>query len=333
MTQHVTSSATFLMNNDFFNSALSIFWSDINLQDDFPARRPLLAHYTSMSTLESILCGKQLWLSNPLYMNDLEELRFGMNVGSHRLLGDNRIRQECPSDESYAYLIDAFHRYYSEFNEAGALDTYVACFSEHDVAEDDDGSLSMWRGYGAGGSGAAIVLNTAAVQHSTPSPLMLSPVAYLTSDERMSWIDKSLQSVAALVRVAKNDTGMLEAIAYAWFQRLKMFALFTKHRGFREEREWRLVYLKDRDPSGVLSKMISYAVTHRGVEPKLKLQLEELANVLGVPVNLGLLVDRILLGPTASHALAIASAKRMLTLLNLPHLAEKVRASSIPFRN
>ena len=38
---------------------------------------PLLAHYTSLSVLEKILKTDELWLSNPLFMNDLEEVRFG----------------------------------------------------------------------------------------------------------------------------------------------------------------------------------------------------------------------------------------------------------------
>ena len=43
---------------------------------------PDLVHYTSMQTLECILRDKEIWFSNPLFMNDLEELRFGMNEGA-----------------------------------------------------------------------------------------------------------------------------------------------------------------------------------------------------------------------------------------------------------
>ena len=37
--------------------------------------------------------------------------------------------------------------------------------------------------------------------------------------------------------------------AHYFFERLKLFALFTKHPGFKEEREWRVAYLPDRDPN------------------------------------------------------------------------------------
>jgi hypothetical protein len=64
------------------NAAFAALWSDIQDGDSFPAVRPLLAHYTSISTLERILVNDEIWLSNPLYMNDMEELRFGLNEGA-----------------------------------------------------------------------------------------------------------------------------------------------------------------------------------------------------------------------------------------------------------
>ena len=45
-------------------------------------KRPLLAHYTSITTLKDILKRQEVWLSNPLFMNDLEELRFGIIEGT-----------------------------------------------------------------------------------------------------------------------------------------------------------------------------------------------------------------------------------------------------------
>ena len=39
--------------------------------------RPLLAHYCSIATLEKIVSNQEVWLSNPLFANDFEELRFG----------------------------------------------------------------------------------------------------------------------------------------------------------------------------------------------------------------------------------------------------------------
>jgi hypothetical protein len=60
-------------------------------------RRPaseslLLAHSTSVPTIEQILRTNQMWLSNPLYMNDMQEMRAATSLaflshGSLRLRG------------------------------------------------------------------------------------------------------------------------------------------------------------------------------------------------------------------------------------------------------
>ena len=47
-------------------------WADLKGDDSYPAKRPLLAHYTSMVVLEAILRDNEVWFSNPLFMNDLE---------------------------------------------------------------------------------------------------------------------------------------------------------------------------------------------------------------------------------------------------------------------
>ena len=60
----------------------------------------------------------------------------------------------------------------------------------------------------------------------------------------------------------------------ALFDRIKLFALSTKHDGFKEEKEWRAVYMSDRDDAGRLKHIQHYLNGARGVEPKLKLTLE-----------------------------------------------------------
>jgi hypothetical protein len=45
-------------------------WADLQEFDSFPTKRPLVAHYTSISVLEAILRNNEIWFSNPLLMND-----------------------------------------------------------------------------------------------------------------------------------------------------------------------------------------------------------------------------------------------------------------------
>ena len=55
-----------------------------------------------------------------------------------------------------------------------------------------------------------------------------------------------------------------------------MFALFTKHHGFHEEREWRIVYMSDRDHEQSFNKYFGHLATNRGIEPKLKLPINSI---------------------------------------------------------
>lgn len=47
-----------------------------------PNQPLLLAHYTSVQVVEQILTKGEVWFSNPLYMNDLDELRAGVFLGT-----------------------------------------------------------------------------------------------------------------------------------------------------------------------------------------------------------------------------------------------------------
>ncbi len=73
--------------------------------------------------------------------------------------------------------------------------------------------------------------------------------------------------------------------SYCFFQRLKLFAIFTKHRGFKEENEWRVVYIRDRDKGKVFDKMFSYWVGPPGA-PKLKLKIEAIPGLPETDVSL-----------------------------------------------
>jgi Protein of unknown function (DUF2971) len=116
------------------------------------------------------------------------------------------------------------------------LDIYVFCLSEH-VKEDTDGLLSMWRGYGGNGSGAAIVFDTAKLSPPEESPLILAQVHYSTTEKRRNWLRVRIIQFAEILAKSNNSDDKLWLCSYHFFQRLKMFTIFSKHRGFEEEHE------------------------------------------------------------------------------------------------
>src|SRR5579883_1243988 len=135
------------MDDQLIWNALLPLFEDFNGPHTFPQKRPLLAHYTSIATLERIMATNEVWFSNPLFMNDVEELRFGMMQGFQKFSSDSRISEACGSKERASKLIQSFNFYFESFSNEHALDVYVFCLSEHD-GQNTDGLLSMWRGYG-----------------------------------------------------------------------------------------------------------------------------------------------------------------------------------------
>jgi len=312
-------------------SALHVLWDDVTDQGNYPHSRPLWGHYTSVATLEKILQGDELWFSNPLYMNDYEELRYGMNTGASEFRTHRGLIEACGSARVHAKLVESFDELFHRFDTEHALDTYVLCLTEHDP-QNNDGVLSMWRGYGANGGGVALVFDASKLPAVEDSPFIVSKVQYANHPTRLQWIDNKLSALAEVLRASAPSDDDLHQVAHAWIERLKLFALFTKHDGFSEEKEWRIVYFPDRDRDRSLTQMLGYAVTPKGVEPKLRVRLKELPGSTAQGLSLESLIERIILGPSLSTVLAAGSLRRMLELNGRHTLAQKILPSSIPYR-
>jgi hypothetical protein len=72
------------------------------LDDDFHwlvENKPWLAHYTSIELAEKILRDEEVWFSNPLFMNDLEELRFGMCSKADEFFGNFKRSWTSPAHQ------------------------------------------------------------------------------------------------------------------------------------------------------------------------------------------------------------------------------------------
>jgi hypothetical protein len=290
---------------------------------------PLLAHYTSIGTLERIAQTGEIWFSNPLYMNDVDELRYGMNLGMHAVRSHAGLREACPPPH-YNALLDAFDELYAKFDSESAFDVYVFSCSEHDEEIGDDGLLSMWRGYGGDGNGVAIVFDMAQLL-AARAPLLVHKVNYLSYEESEDWMDAKLQRFAAALQGQGGPVDAMKQAAAALFERIKLFALFTKHRGFHEEREWRMVYLRERDRDGVFQQQLHYAIGSRGIEPRLRFTTDALGGPQEAPA-LRDMVQRIILGPVLATPLALRSVERMLEIYQ-PAWAGRVARSTTPYRS
>jgi Protein of unknown function (DUF2971) len=298
------------------------------------AVRPLLAHYTSIDVLEKIMKHEELWFSNPLNMNDWQEMHFGMSTGLEvfeRYCREPSFVTAAGSSDRAERLRIAFEGHFATFEIEQALDIYVFCLSEHDAAN-ADGRLSMWRAYGGQGNGAALIFKSDFVALQPASPLLFARVAYASNDDRIAWIRQKFETCMAIVAAGDIPYDMLDLVAKQMFQLMKLYALTSKHPGFDEEREWRIIYFPDRDKGRLLLDKLGYAVAKKGIEPKLKLKIAPLPiRPLGT-WTFDSILAQIILGPTQSSALAMKSVCRMLDLNGKSNFKARVSASQIPLR-
>ena len=306
-------------------------WKDIKDTDQVSGCKHLLAHYTSLPVAESILSNNELWFSNPLLMNDYSELRHGIWLGVPFVLGNNQVLDEAlGSAERIAYFKSCFHSYSLTFADTDVNDSYIFCLSAH-KHKDYDGKLSMWRGYGDNGKGIAIVIDPSKIPVNPESPLIFAKVKYWPDSKRKEWLAQKVLDFANILRKENIPTEKLYLAAYDLFDRIKVAAYYCKYKGFKEEREWRITYMRGRDFSDKLVNMNSYHLTQNGIEPKLKFKVNHLTGVYeGPPIED--LIDRIIIGPSISNSLAKAAFNRLLESINKPGLREKVYVSSIPYR-
>ena len=296
----------------------------------------LLAHYTSVQVIEQILRNDEVWLANPLYMNDLDEMRAGILLGTQ--IFPEFARQAGGTTDRAPRLIQPYNHYVAHLSTEAALDTYIFCLSEHPNGN-TDGRLSMWREYGSKGNGAALVVNTQKIHYQPNSPLIIAKVAYKTNPEREQVLRTELGKWATITQAANLPDDQLYLAAYAAFGFVKSLALTTKHTGFSEENEWRVVYVPERDPLGYLKSCLDYYVGTRGVEPKLKYKFGKTYSPdppkMGAALTSGALTDIlefVLLGPSVSSPLAKAAFVRMLERNGKSAFADRVFPSTIPLR-
>lgn len=309
----------------------SPLFSDILDEDEFYNRRPLLAHYTNLKNLENIVASEEIWFSNPLFMNDIEEIRFGIVRGVDNLILHEGISRALGTEDRVQNFHRSLEHYKDYYDENHVFDTYVFCLSEHKNGN-DDGTLSMWRGYGDNGNGAALIFDSSKIEPMENTPLIVARVHYESEEKRVGWMSDLGDKIAEIFDQNEIPDTHIYVVAHQAFERLKLFSLFTKHIGFSEENEWRIVYFSDRDNRKFLEDNMHYLNGDRGVEPKLRVPVRPFEGVISEGVSFENILHAIILGPSNSTPLQHRSVKRMLEVRGKATFADRLRSSSIPFR-
>ncbi len=207
--------------------------------------------------------------------------------------------------------------------------TYIACLSEHTDDDDDKyGRLSMWRAYGES-TGVALVLNNAPfLAYIGPPGVYSSPVLYL--DDEL--FELELQKVVGGIRCHYDflrDQGR-DTVCDAMFNAFKFSVLCTKHPGFSEEREWRVIYMPSMEQSPNVERSIE--IVNGTPQPICKFRLKNLPEIGLTGLEIPEILDQVIIGPTKYPDAICEAFVALLERAEVKDAESRIRVTSIPLR-
>jgi hypothetical protein len=285
-----------------------------------------LAHYTSADVGAQILLKQNIWMRNASSMNDYLEFKFGsaclkaaLREHGPRFAAALDVARPKLSHEVLEWL------YRADFNHQHH--TYLTSMSEHEP-EDDLGLLSMWRAYGGPVAGVALVFNPDFIEIDTNElAAWSSPVVYGEHDFFAAF-DATIQ------RLEQNPDKMRaidpEALKSIAFNALQFAILSTKHIGFREEREWRIIH----EPREVASAWVQPTFESVRGKPEVVYHLPiQNQNGMNLPeIDLNRLLYRIIIGPCQDPLQIASTFADILLHIGIKDPEERIRVSHIPLR-
>jgi len=199
-------------------------------------------HYTSAESALSIIKHKELWLRNTTCMDDYREVEHGYEL-VHRFFQDQ---------SNYNNFTNAFDAVRSGLGQQALtqFDTwwadiryssFIASLSDHQKIEDNYGRLSMWRGFGGAAARVAIVVKMPWFS-ATQAALRVAfnPVLYVSENDVSNELANVCSTVSANTSFMQTiDPNLL--LGHVLNMLITMVTC-SKHKGFHEEREWRLLY-------------------------------------------------------------------------------------------
>lgn len=306
------------------------------------------AHYTTAENALNILSGRSLWMRNAAVMNDHSEIEHGRGIFDRLLedpLGD---RLWAALDQAHSGISNTIRSWYYHAAHTARDQTHIMSLCEHEP-HDYLGRLSMWRAYGGSRASVALVLNPKVVfDPSIRFNLRAAPVLYgdhaNVAFELTQVVDNLEASTAAIAAI---DADM---VAHVVTEVLHQALLSTKHRGFEEEREWRILALgRDLGENGPVKPEIRTIGGipqivriiplhgHGSDRPANKINMMDAMDndtVTFLPqLAWGQLIDRIIVGPSLFPEMVKTAIEAQLRKDGVGRWDQLVTLSEIPLRH
>lgn len=296
---------------------------------DLAHSRIRLAHYCAAESAVSIIRNQEIWMRNAAVMNDFTEVEYGLRLlmSSYQGKAGREFKREIEATfpGTTERLTNLFESYRWELRG----ETYLTSVTEHHPDENALGRLSMWRSYG-GSTGVALVLRPEAM--STPDESLAEfAVPVLYADEPM--FDRYMVRLARSIAESRD---FIRQQGEDWFLKWMQFllrssVLSTKHPGFMEEREWRIIHSPTTVDSSFLERTI---LTIAGVPQIIyKIPLRQAGEAASQAMNVPSLVERVIIGPTQHPTVVAAAFVALLSEAGVSDAKERVSLSAIPLRH
>lgn len=200
-------------------------------ENDLPTK---VFHYTSFLAFENILRSGYLRASNASFLNDRRELIHAFEAAKVVLLRSGKV-------EDNDIWLKAITAVLSELETNGFAKSYISCFCK---AND---SLTMWRGYAQGLQGVALGFRRTRLESWLKRHKPYSTNVIYGNVSTVSKVQEFLMNSLADAKewgdiVGDVDDDFVKKEARDIIK--KMLPKF-KHWGFRDEREFRLVFNED----------------------------------------------------------------------------------------
>jgi hypothetical protein len=288
-------------------------------------------HYTSAEAALSILRSKRVWMRNTTCMTDYREVQHGYDILLQFFSDVARKKAFCDALDavSSGVAIEALKLFDSWWANI-RFSTYITSISEHDDLEDLHGRLSMWRAFGGNTARVAMVLRLPWFSQVLGAlNLMFSPVAYLREEDAhkvmAGVIEKLPGNREFLVSIPR------EMLVGTVFNMLVGAVTCLKHEGFREEREWRVIYSPDRMASPLMK---SFVESVGGIPQTIyKLPIDGGLDPALADLDLVRIFDRLIVGPSQFSLAMYEAFVKTLTSIDIEKAETRVLVSGIPIRS
>ena len=295
---------------------------------ELASRSIRLAHYCAAESAVSIIRNQEIWMRNAAVMNDFTEVEYGLRLlmESYQRGAGAEFRKAI--DAALPGTVEKVDDLLESYRWELRGETYLTSVTEHHPTENALGRLSMWRSYG-GSTGVALVLRPEAM--SIPDDSLAGfahPVLY--ADEPA--FEKYMLRLADSISQGRD---FIRGQGQDWFVNwlqflLRSTVLSTKHPGFVEEREWRVIH----SPVTVNSTFLEREILTINSVPQIiyKIPLRESSDPTLGGLNVPSLVERVIIGPTQHPTVVGAAFVALLAERGVADAKDRVCLSAIPLR-